>query len=150
MNATIEAASAGEAGRGFAIVAIAVKSLASQTAKATEEISSHILEIQNATQESVVAIKEIGDTIRHISRIASEIASAVAQQSSATRGIATNVQSVADVTREVTSNIIKVNQGSGETGTASAEVMNSAKALAVESARLRQELDRLMANIRAA
>jgi methyl-accepting chemotaxis protein len=150
LNATIEAAGAGEAGRGFAIVAAEVKSLASQTAKATEEISSHIMEIQGATQSSVVAIKEIGDTIRQISRIASEIASAVEQQSLATRGIATNVQNVAAVTREVTGSIIEVNRGSGETGTASAEVLNSAQALSVESSRLRRELDRLMANIRAA
>lgn len=135
---------------GFAIVAVEVKSLASQTAKATEEISSHILEIQGATQSSVVAVKEIGDTIRQISRIASEIASGVEQQSLATRGIAMNVQNVAAVTREVAGSIIEVNRGSGESGTASAEVLNSARALSVESSRLRRELDRLMANIRAA
>jgi methyl-accepting chemotaxis protein len=68
----------------------------------------------------------------------------------ATRGIATNVQNVAAVTREVTGSIIEVSRGSGETGTASAEVLNSAQALSVESLRLRRELDRLMANICAA
>ena len=71
LNATIEAARAGEAGRGFAVVASEVKSLASQTAKATDEISSHILGMQGATQESVAAIKEIGGTIGQISDIAS-------------------------------------------------------------------------------
>ena len=71
LNATIEAARAGEAGRGFAVVASEVKSLASQTAKATDEISSHILGMQGATQELVAAIKEIGGTIAQISDIAS-------------------------------------------------------------------------------
>ena len=150
LNATIEAASAGAAGRGFAIVASEVKSLASQTAEATEDISSHVVEIQEATQNSVASIKEIGRTIHQISRIASEIASAVEQQSAATHGIATNVESVARATQDVTSSIVEVNHGSGEAGTASADVLNSARALSGESARLRQELDRLMANIRTA
>src|SRR5207247_8980042 len=73
LNATIEAARAGDAGRGFAVVASEVKSLAGQTAKATDEISSHILGMQGATQESVTAIKEIGGTIAQISTIASTI-----------------------------------------------------------------------------
>src|SRR6202007_1727743 len=70
LNATIEAARAGEAGRGFAVVASEVKSLASQTAKATDEISSHISGMQGATQESVAAIKEIGGTVAQTSHIA--------------------------------------------------------------------------------
>ena len=81
LNATIEAARAGDAGRGFAVVASEVKSLASQTARATDEISTHIAGMQGATQESVAAIKEIGGTIGQISNIASAIASAVEQQS---------------------------------------------------------------------
>ena len=94
LNATIEAARAGEAGRGFAVVASEVKSLASQTAKATDEISSHISGMQGATQESVAAIKEIGGTIGQISAIASSIASAVEQQGSATQEIARSVQNL--------------------------------------------------------
>jgi methyl-accepting chemotaxis protein len=150
LNATIEAARAGEAGRGFAVVASEVKSLASQTAKATDEISSHILGMQGATQESVAAIKEIGGTIGQISTIASTIASAVEQQSSATQEIARSVQTVAQGTHEAAANIMEVNRGATETGSASEEVLNSAKTLSTESTRLREELDRFMANIRAA
>jgi methyl-accepting chemotaxis protein len=150
LNATIEAARAGDAGRGFAVVASEVKSLASQTAKATDEISSQIAGMQSATEESVVAIKEIGDTIGQIARIATSIASAVEQQSSATREIARNVQSVAQGTQEVASNITQVNRGASETGSASSEVQNSAQTLSADSTRLRSELDRFMANIRAA
>jgi len=150
LNATIEAARAGDAGRGFAVVASEVKSLASQTARATDEISNHISGMQGATQESVAAIKEIGGTIGKISGIASTIASAVEQQSSATQEIARSVQNVAQGTQEAASNVMQVNRGATETGTASEEVLNSARTLSSESTRLREELDRFMANIRAA
>ena len=150
LNATIEAARAGEAGRGFAVVASEVKSLASQTAKATDEISSHISGMQSATQELVAAIKEIGGTIGQISEIASSIATAVEQQGSATQEIARSVQNVAQGTQEAAVNIMQVNRGATETGSASEDVLNSAQSLSSESKRLRAELDRFMANIRAA
>jgi methyl-accepting chemotaxis protein len=150
LNATIEAARAGDAGRGFAVVASEVKSLASQTAKATDEISNHISGMQGATQESVAAIKEIGGTIGKISDIATTIADAVAQQSTATQEIARSVQNVAQGTQEAAANVMQVNRGATETGSASEEVLNSARSLSSESTRLREELDRFMANIRAA
>ncbi|HLZ04816.1 MAG TPA: HAMP domain-containing methyl-accepting chemotaxis protein [Bradyrhizobium sp.] len=150
LNATIEAARAGDAGRGFAVVASEVKSLASQTAKATEDISNHIAGMQDATAESVAAIKEIGATIGQISTIATSITSAVEQQGAATQEIARSVQSVAQGTREAASNIVEVNRGATETGSASEEVLSAAKALSSESTRLRAELDRFMQNIRAA
>jgi methyl-accepting chemotaxis protein/CHASE3 domain sensor protein len=150
LNATIEAARAGDAGRGFAVVATEVKSLASQTAKATDEISSHIAGMQQATEESVAAIKEIGGTIGQISSIAVTIANAVAQQSRATQEIARSVQSVAEGTQQAATNILEVNRGASQTGAASEEVLSSARTLSTESTRLRAELDRFMANIRAA
>jgi methyl-accepting chemotaxis protein len=149
LNATIEAARAGEAGRGFAVVASEVKSLASQTAKATDEISGHISGMQGATQESVTAIKEIGGTIGKISEIASTIASAVEEQGSATQEIARSVQNV-EGHEAASDNVMQVNRGATETGSASEEVLHSARSLSSESTRLREELDRFMANIRAA
>jgi methyl-accepting chemotaxis protein len=150
LNATIEAARAGDAGRGFAVVASEVKSLAGQTAKATDEISNHISGMQDATRESVTAIKQIGGTIGQISSIASTIASAVEQQGAATQEIARNVQGVATSTRAAATDITEVNRGATETGAASEEVLRSAQSLSSESARLRAELGRFMANIRAA
>src|SRR5207237_1395922 len=111
LNATIEAARAGEAGRGFAVVASEVKQLASQTAKATDEIGTQIAGMQTATQDSVAAIKEIGGTINRISEIASTIAAAVEEQGAATQEIARNVGEAARGTQQVASNITNVNRG---------------------------------------
>ena len=105
LNATIEAARAGDAGRGFAVVASEVKELASQTAKATDEIAGQVAAIQSSTGDCVTAIGGIGDTIRQISGIATTIAAAVEEQGSATREIARSVQQVAAGTSEVAINV---------------------------------------------
>ncbi len=140
LNATIEAALAGEAGRGFAVVASEVKALAEQTAKATGEISQQINGIRAATQESVGAIKEVGDTIGRMSDIASTIASAVEQQGAATLEISGNVQQAAQGTQQVSSNIADVRRGASETGSASSQVFSAAKSLSSESNRLKLEV----------
>jgi methyl-accepting chemotaxis protein len=106
--------------------------------------------MQGATQESVAAIKEIGGTTGKISDIATTIAAAVAQQGTATQEIARSVQNVAQGTQQAAANVMQVNRGATETGSASEEVLNSARSLSSESTRLREELDRFMANIRAA
>src|SRR5262249_50754487 len=130
LNATIEAARAGEAGKGCAVLAQEVKQLASQTAKATDEIRGQIAGMQSATQESVAAIKEIGGTITRISQIATTVASAVEEQGAATQEIARNVQRAAAGSSQVTSNITEVTRGASETGAAASQMLVSAQSLA--------------------
>ncbi len=150
LNATIEAARAGDAGRGFAVVASEVKALAAQTAKATDEISTHIAGMQSATQESVSTIKEIGKTITLISEISQTIAAAVEEQGAATQEISRNVQQAASLSGEVASSISDVSRGAGETGAASGQVLSAAQMLSTDSNRLKIEVEKFLTNVRAA
>jgi methyl-accepting chemotaxis protein len=150
LNATIEAARAGEAGKGFAVVAQEVKQLATQTAKATEEISTQIGTIQQTTAAAVTAIQEIAGTIQKINDIAGGIASAVEEQGAATRSIAENVGEASQGTAHVTGNIAGVTQATAEVGGAANQVLASAGALSSEAERLRGEVDRFLASVRAA
>jgi methyl-accepting chemotaxis protein len=150
LNATIEAARAGEAGKGFAVVASEVKNLATQTAKATEDISAKIAEMQSATNLSVEAIQTITNTIARISEINTAVASAVEEQGSATQEIARNVQEAAKGTQEVSSGISNVTQVVSETGAAANQVLSAAEELAKQSVTLKNEVDGFLNKIRAA
>ncbi|MGY8667375.1 methyl-accepting chemotaxis protein [Bradyrhizobium sp. UFLA05-109] len=150
LNATIEAARAGEAGRGFAVVAAEVKNLATQTAKATEEITGQVAAIQGATRSSVTAIQSIGTTIQRVNEIAAAIAAAVEEQGAATREIARNVQQASQGTTEVSRHISGVSQAAGQTGAAAGEVLDSAKMLSRLSDDLKREVDRFVEDLRAA
>ena len=150
LNATIEAARAGEAGRGFAVVASEVKALAEQTAKATGEISQQIVGIQAATNDSVQAIRVIGETIARMSEISSTIASAVEEQGAATQEISRNVQQAASGTQQVSSNIVEVQHGVTETSSASTQVLSAAQSLSQDSSRLKDEVSRFLDTVRAA
>jgi methyl-accepting chemotaxis protein len=150
LNATIEAARAGEAGKGFAVVASEVKNLANQTAKATEEIGGQISGIQQATKQSVEAIERIFKTIENVNQISTTIASAVEEQGAATQEIARNVEQAAAGTQEVSSNISGVTQAAGETGQVATQVLSAAQELARQSTTLRSEVDAFLADIKAA
>jgi len=149
LNATIEAARAGDAGKGFAVVASEVKSLADQTRSATDDIGAQVADIQASTKQAVDAIGGISGTITEVSGIANSIAAAVEQQGAATAEIARSVRQAAEATSEVGGNIEGVGKAADDADQAASQVLASASEMAAEASRLRDNVVRFVAGVRA-
>jgi methyl-accepting chemotaxis protein len=149
LNATIEAARAGEAGRGFAVVASEVKALAIQTAKATEEISSQIAEVQSATRLAVDNVGAIAAIMGEIDTFTATIATAVSEQNAATTEISQNIEQAAAGTASVAQNIAGTAAASEDTNRSADQVLSTARELSNQAANLRESVDRFLANVAA-
>ncbi|WP_052741764.1 methyl-accepting chemotaxis protein [Kiloniella litopenaei] len=150
LNATIEAARAGEAGKGFAVVASEVKNLANQTAKATQEISDQIAEMQSVAGNTAEAIGNISTTINKVNDITKQIASVVQEQEAATQEISLNIQQASQGTQDVTNSISEVKNGASQTETNAQEVLSATGELSLQSNVLSTEIDKFLVNLRSA
>jgi len=150
LNATIEAARAGEAGKGFAVVASEVKELATQTSKATEEISTQISAIQSATEDAVGAIRAITETMGDVSTSTTAIAGAVEEQGASTNEISRNVQQAASGADEVSQNIAGVTEAAGKTSQSADEVLNASRDVSAKTQKLNIVVDEFLQRVAAA
>ncbi len=150
LNATIEAARAGEAGRGFAVVAEEVRNLASQTAKATEDIAQQVASVRTTTQGAVSAIDVIGRTIGKIDEITAIVASAVEEQVAATNEIARSINHASGAVQSISETVAVVGEAVNQTGSAANKVLNATRALSKQSSDLSADVDHLLTRIRAA
>jgi methyl-accepting chemotaxis protein len=150
LNATIEAARAGPAGRGFAVVAQEVKTLASQTEKATGDITQQIASIEGTTTNVVEAMRAIAGTIARLDQNANEISIAVQQQDAVSAEIAKSASAAAERTREVSASVAQVSDAASKTGQVAKAVLDAGGELAAKSGRLRAEVERFLGQVRVA
>lgn len=150
LNATIESARAGEAGRGFAVVANEVKMLATQTGKATDEIASQVVNIQEVAKQVMSALGTISSSISQVDEYSTQIAAAMSQQSAATDEIAQNIASAATRTQQISSDIVDVNAASTTAAECASSALEAVNVLVGNTERLNAAMETFLADVRAA
>jgi methyl-accepting chemotaxis protein len=147
LNATIEAARAGEAGRGFAVVASEVKSLAVQTEKATEEISSQILEVQRSTEKAVEAIGNITTRMREIDSYSTAVAGSVQQQNAATGEISHNIAAAAEGAKLIVGVLREMAEATMESQQSAQTVLSASEDVDKIAGKLRREVEDFLTKV---
>ncbi|MGV8995951.1 MAG: methyl-accepting chemotaxis protein [Parvibaculaceae bacterium] len=150
LNATIEAARAGEAGKGFAVVASEVKTLATQTARATEQITSQINDVQAATERAIAAIARIEKTVSQVETISTAIAAATEEQDAATREVTRGISDASNGVREISTHIESVSNSAQEAGHAAKDVLDASGSLSTNAVALRDRIAGFIDLVRAA
>ena len=150
LNATIEAARAGDAGKGFAVVASEVKNLASQTAKATEEITGQIMQMQHVTKDAVEAIQKIREAIAEINEVANSVSSSIDEQSGAVKEISSNTNRIADGTQQVTDEITQLSGAADKADETSKQTVDAAQELVQQIDQLKGEVMNFAKHVRTA
>lgn len=150
LNATIEAARAGESGKGFAVVASEVKQLATQTAKATDEIATQISAVQAGTGSVVDALRQISASVAEASSLTQSIAETIREQAAATSEIARTITSTAEASADVDQNVAGVGESISVTASSAMRMRDMANSVSSRNNELKTCVKTFLQDVAAA